>query len=188
LTDVDLLSRSATGDREAFDEIVRRHHASVFRLARLLVARPDQAEDVLQQTFLSAWQGADGFRGEASARTWLLTITRNTALRVRERTAREPLAETSIDQLGLQAGWGGPDPEALALAAEQRERLVAAFGGLSAEEREVITLRDLEGLSGEATADLLGLGVPAMKSRLHRARMRLAARLKSEVSRATGRA
>lgn len=188
LSDTELLARSAGGDREAFDEIVRRHHAHVFRLARLLVARADQAEDVLQQTFLSAWQGAAGYRGEASARTWLLTIARNAAWRMRERTAREPVADTPLDELGIQAGWGSPDPEALAAAAERRDRLNAAFADLAADDRAILTLRDLEGLSGEETAALLGLGVPAMKSRLHRARMRLAARLTREVSRATRRA
>lgn len=188
LTDAALLAQSAAGDRDAFDEIVRRHHASVFRLARLLVNKSDAAEDVLQQTFLSAWRGAGGFRAQASARTWLLTIARNAAWRMRERVAREALAETPLDELGTQAGWGGPDPETLAMAAEQRERLHEAFAGLTVEEREVLTLRDLEGLSGDETAALLGVTVPAMKSRLHRARMRLAARLTSEVSRATGRA
>jgi RNA polymerase sigma-70 factor, ECF subfamily len=186
LTDDVLLARSAGGDRDAFDEIIRRHHGSVFRLARLLAARADHAEDVLQQTFLSAWQGAAGFRGEASARTWLLTITRNTALRARARLAREPLADTPIDELGVQAGWGGPSPEAMAVAAEQRDRLFEAFASLAPDEREILTLRDLEGLSGDEVAGIMGIGVPAMKSRLHRARMRLAARLSSEVSRATG--
>jgi RNA polymerase sigma-70 factor, ECF subfamily len=188
LTDVALLTRSAAGDRDAFDEVVRRHHASVFRLARLLVNKADGAEDVLQQTFLSAWRGAGGFRAQASARTWLLTIAKNAAWRMREREAREPLADTPLDELGIQAGWGGPDPEALAIAAEQRDRLHEAFADLTPEEREVLTLRDLEGLTGEETAALLGVTVPAMKSRLHRARMRLAARLTTEVSRATGRA
>jgi len=185
LSDVQILRRSAEGDRTAFDEIVRRHHASVFRLARLLVTRAEEAEDVLQQTFLSAWTGASQFRGEASARTWLLTITRHAALRMRERRSREPVDDTPLDELGMQAGWGGPDPEALAVATEHRELLQSAFAALAAEDREILTLRDLEGLSGDETATLLGVSVAAMKSRLHRARMTLAARVKSEVSRAT---
>ncbi len=185
LTDVQLLRRSAEGDRTAFDAIVTRHHASVFRLARLLMARTEEAEDVLQHTFLAAWKGASQFRGEASARTWLLTITRHTALRMRERASREPLDDTPIDELGMQAGWGGSNPEALALAAEHRELLTSAFAALTADDREILTLRDLEGLSGEDAAGLLGLSLPAMKSRLHRARMTLAARVKSEVFRAT---
>lgn len=188
LSDLSLLERSAAGDRDAFDAIVARHGASVYRLARLLAPRTDEAEDVLQQTFLAAWKGAARFRGEASARTWLLAIARNAALGFRRRRQREPVAETPLDELGLQAGWGGLDPEALAVAAEHRELLAAGFAALAPEDREVITLRDLEGLSGEETAALLGIGVAAMKSRLHRARMTLAAEVRKEVPRATGRA
>lgn len=187
LTDQTLLVRAAAGDHAAFDLIVERHRASVFRLARLLAPQPDEAEDVLQQAFLAAWRHAAQFRGEASVRTWLLTITRHTALRARERRQREPLDETPLDELGRAAGWGGPDPEALALAGERRDLLAAAFAALPPDDREVLTLRDLEGLSGEQTAALLGVGLAAMKSRLHRARLALAVRVRNEVSHATGR-
>ena len=188
LSDVVLLQRSAGGDREAFDQVMRRHYASVYRLARLLMDGDADAEDVLQQTFLAAWKGAARFRAEATVRTWLLVIARHAALRTRQRHAREPIEATSLDDLGLQAGWGGPDPEALAMTAERRDLLEAAFERLTPEDREVITLRDLEGLSGEDTAAVLGVSVTAMKSRLHRARMGLAVRVKGEVSRATERA
>jgi len=94
LIDLALVRRSAQGDREAFDTLLARHQASVFRLARYLTGNQDQAEDVLQQTFLSAWQGAAGFRGESSIRTWLLTIARNAALTRRKQAAREPIDET----------------------------------------------------------------------------------------------
>ena len=186
-TDVALLQRSAAGDRDAFDQFITRHQASVFRFARALVDRPEDAEDVMQQAFLSAWRSAAGFRGDASARTWVLTIARHAAHHLRGHLAREPHGDTPLDELGVQAGWGGPDPEGLAMAAESRERLMAAFGGLSAAEQQLLTLRDLEGLSGEDTAALLGVSVAAMKSRLHRARLTLAARLTTEVPRATPR-
>jgi len=188
LSDRALVERAAAGDREAFDLIVVRHRGSVFRLARLLVPQQHEAEDVLQQTFLAAWRSAGQFRGDASLRTWLLTITRHTALRARERRQREPIDDTPLDELGRAAGWGGPDPEAMALASQRRDLLAAAFEALTPEDREVLTLRDLEGLSGEETAALLGVGLAAMKSRLHRARLALAVRVRNEVSRATGRA
>jgi RNA polymerase sigma-70 factor, ECF subfamily len=187
LTDLALLERSAAGDREAFDAIVARHGPSVYRLARLLAPRQDEADDVFQQAFLAAWKGASQFRGEASARTWLMAIARNAAIGLRRRHLRERVTDTPLDELGVRAGWGGPDPEALAVAAEHRERLAAAFAALAPEDREVITLRDLEGLSGEEAAALLGIGVAAMKSRLHRARMTLAAQVRKEVPRAAGR-
>lgn len=97
------------------------------------------------------------------------------------------MAEASLDELGLQAGWGGDDPEALAVAAEHRERLAAALARLAPEDREVITLRDLDGVPGEQTASMLGVNVAAMKSRLHRARMTLAAEVRKEVGGAAGR-
>lgn len=188
LSDAVLLERSARGDRDAFDQVMLRHHASVYRLARLLVHGDDDAEDVLQQTFLAAWKNAGRFRAEAAVRTWLLTIARHMALRTRRRRAREPVQDVSLDELGVQAGWGSPDPETLAMMSERQELLEAAFETLTPEEREVMTLRDLEGLSGEDTAAVLGLSVAAMKSRLHRARLALAARVRSEVLRATRRA
>jgi RNA polymerase sigma-70 factor (ECF subfamily) len=168
-----------------FDALVTRHQASVFRLARLLTRSQDDAEDVLQQTFLSAWRHRAQFRGEASVRTWLLTIARNTALTARTRLGREPLDATPLDDLGIRAGWGGPSPEDLAIRSEQHHRLSAAFARLSADDQTILTLRDLEALSGDATAQLLGLSVPAMKSRLHRARLTLAALVREEDTHAT---
>ncbi|MEZ5288561.1 MAG: sigma-70 family RNA polymerase sigma factor [Vicinamibacterales bacterium] len=188
LSDEALLGLAAGGDADAFDVFLLRHSASVFRLARALLRQPDEAEDVLQQTFLSAWRHAAQFRGEASARTWLFAIARHAAVRHRRTRAREPVDDAPIDDLGLEAGWGGPDPEAMAVAAEDRERLSRALAALTDEQREILTLRELEGLSGEETARVLGLGLAAMKSRLHRARLALAGRLRNEVSRATGRA
>lgn len=187
LTDLALLERSGAGDRDAFDVIVARHGPSVYRLARLLLPRPDEADDVFQQVFLAAWKGAGQFRGEASARTWLLSITRHAALSLRRRRAREPVTEASLDELGVRAGWGSQDPETLAVAAENRERLAAAFARLTPEQREVIALRDVEGVPGEQAATMLGVSVAAMKSRLHRARMTLAAEVRKEVGRAAGR-
>lgn len=178
--DVERLRLTAGGDRDAFAAVVARHQDSVYRLARILTRNAAAAEDVLQQTFLSAWQSAHQFRADASVRTWLLTIARHAALRQRERRAREPIDDTPIEQLGARAGWGGPDPEALAIAAQDRIRVAAALATLTAEDREILTLRDMEDMPGDEAAALLELSVAAMKSRLHRARLRLAAALRME--------
>ena len=188
LTDEALLTRSAAGDAAAFDQLVGRHAASVLRMIRYRVDDAAAAEDVLQQTFLAAWRSAPSFRGEARVKTWLFTIARNTAARVRDRAQRVPLADVPLETLGVEAGWGSEDPETIALAAERHDLLRAAFASLDDEAREVLTLRDLEELSGDDTAALLGVSLAAMKSRLHRARMTLAARVKGEVRRATRRA
>lgn len=188
LTDAELLVRAGAGDRDAFGTLVERHQASVYRFARTVVTRPADAEDVLQQSFLAAWRGASRFRGESSVRTWLFTIARNAALTLRAHDARWAPSEVPVEELGLAAGWGSDDPESAAVEAERQAALTAAFGALEPAEREVLTLRDLEGLSGDETATLLGLSLPAMKSRLHRARLALAARVRQEVGGATRRA
>ena len=181
LTDADLVRRANAGDAEAFGALVTRHQAHVFRLAHLLTRSRDEAEDVLQQTFLSAWRSLGSFRGDASVRTWLLTIARHAAFARRQQVAREPIDPVSMDELGLQAGWGGPSPESQALSAERSAIFVAAFGRLAPDDREILTLRDLEGLAGDEVAGMLGLTVPAMKSRLHRARLALAVEVREEM-------
>jgi RNA polymerase sigma-70 factor (ECF subfamily) len=188
LSDHDLVALAVSGDRGAFAALVGRHQARVFRLARALTDDHHEAEDVLQQTFLSAWQALGGFRGEASVRTWLLTIAKNAAWQARAKRAREPIDDVPIDDLGLLAGWGQADPETIASRAQERALLEAAFARLAPEERQVLVLRDLEGVSGEETAAAIGTSLAAMKSRLHRARLRLAAELRKGVPRVAGRA
>lgn len=183
LTDQELVQRASARDVEAFGALVMRHQASVFRLAHLLTRRRDEAEDIFQQTFLSAWQHVDRFRGDSSVRTWLLTIARNAALTRRARVSNEPIAAMSVDDLGVRAGWG-TDPEALAIASERHDLLAEAWSRLAPEEQEILTLRDLEGLTGEETATMLAITLPAMKSRLHRARLALAAFVRERMSHA----
>lgn len=180
LTDLDLARQCQAGSHDAFAQLMQRHQASVFRLARLLTASHAEAEDVLQQTFLSAWQHIAGFRADASVRTWLLTIARHAAFARREQIARAPVDPTPLDELGIRAGWGGPSPEQEALSGERTTLLTRAWVRLAEEEREILTLRDLEEVPGDQAATLLGISLPAMKSRLHRARMALAVAVKEE--------
>jgi len=177
-SDRDLIGRTAAGDRRAFEELVERHAAAVLRIATAACGDPSTAEDALQQTFLSAYRNASSFRGDASVRTWLLTIARNAAFRLRAKTDREELLEEPLLTLGIDAGWGSDDPEAIAIAAERKETLRAAMSTLSAEDQEVLILRDLEGLRGAEAAEVLGISERALKSRLHRARLRLAVALR----------
>lgn len=177
--DVQLLRRTAEGDRAAFDALVRRHAGAVLRLGRAICGDVGLAEDAAQQAFLDAFRNAHRFRGEASPRTWLLTIARNAALKLRGRQQRETPRAAPLDELGTAAGWGSADPEALTLLAERRVLLEDALNSLSPSDREILVLRDIEQLSGAETASMLGLQLRAMKSRLHRARLRLAAALRA---------
>jgi RNA polymerase sigma-70 factor (ECF subfamily) len=177
--DAELLRRAADGDAAAFEGVVSRHEARLFRFARALTRDATAAEDALQEAFLAAWRGAAGFRGGPSAAPWLLTIVRHQVHRQHRRRAGQPSAFASLEELGEQAGWGAADdPEAVAITRERRERVQVALDALGDEEREVLVLRELEGLTGEETAAALGIGLAAMKSRLHRARLRFAARLR----------
>lgn len=179
-SDRDLIARAAEGDRRAFELLVERHAAAVLRLATAVSGDPVAAEDALQQTFLNAYRSASGFRGDASVRTWLLSIARHAAYRVRPRNEREELVEEPLMKLGVDAGWGSPDPEAIAIAAERTGALREALSMLSPEDQEVLILRDLEGLRGAEAAELLDISERALKSRLHRARLRLAVVLRRE--------
>ncbi len=179
VTDLCLLKKSALGDGSAFGIFVERYQAAVFRHALCLSGNKADAEDLLQETFLSAFRAAGQFRGEASGKTWLFHITRNAALRCLHRPPVVSETDLPLDGLAIRAGWGSNDPESLAMLAEDREHLENALAALPREEREVLFLRQWQKLSGEETIAVLGITLAAAKSRLHRARIRLAALLRS---------
>lgn len=181
MDDETLLSQAAAGDRAAFAQLVVQTRGRVFRYARTLVRSDDDAEEVLQRTFIAAWRGASTFEGRAKAFVWLCTIARHTAERAGRLRAGAPkhfeaLDAPEIEALGCAAGFG--DPETLTAELEETHRVRRALEGLPEEEREILTLRDVEGLSGPEVEAILGLSRAAAKSRLHRARLRLMAAMK----------
>jgi len=175
-SDAALLSATSAGDRDAFEAFVERHAPALWRFLVLAMRTNEDAEDVMQQTFLAAWKGASGARVERGARPWLFTIARHAAERVGRRTVRRADQEASLEALGEAAGFASEQatPEAFAEALEAQDLLEAALGDLASDDRAVLVLRDVEGLDGRATAEALGLTLAAMKSRLHRARLHLA--------------
>jgi RNA polymerase sigma-70 factor (ECF subfamily) len=180
--DLQLVQQARDGNARAFSELVVSHRGPVFRFARRLLKDDAAAEDVLQETFLTAHRRLGTWRGEGSFKSWLFAIARSEVLMQRRRRVGEPKdwePMESLPELGAEAGWGqAMDPQALSERLEERSHLEAALGTLDEAEREVLLLRDVEGLSGEDTATALGLTLPAMKSRLHRARLRLVAAVK----------
>jgi len=178
--DHELILRTAKGETAAFRLLVDRHAPAVLRYARALTESREDAEDIMQETFLAALRSAGRFRGEASVKTWLFVIARNSALRLRRNASRSSDGDgASLEELGAAAGFGSEDPESLAIRAQNRRKLAGALESLRTEDREILLLRDLEGLAGQPTAEMLGLTMPAMKSRLHRARLKLAAALRA---------
>jgi RNA polymerase sigma-70 factor, ECF subfamily len=159
----------------------------VLRYLRRLTRNEAEAEDLLQETLVDAFTHAASWRGDGSRRAWLLGIARHRVLHARRGAlAAHQVAmdetERPLEVLGVEAGWGAPvDPETLTVQLEERSLLEHALSALEPTSREVLTLRELEGLSGDETAQVLGLSLAAMKSRLHRARLELVAQVKREL-------
>ncbi len=186
-TEMECMRRVAKGDAAAFGDLVKTHQAALHRYALSLCKDASAAEDVLQETFLAAFRGAENFRGEAAIRTWLLTITRNSAFRFGRKRSGEPRAFENVSELenlselGAAAGWGVSEtPEFHVLQGEQKNRLDEALKKMSEGDREVLILRDLEELSSQQVAEVLEVSDAAVRTRLHRARLRLLAVLRQQ--------
>jgi RNA polymerase sigma-70 factor (ECF subfamily) len=172
-----LLQQSAAGDRHAFLDFAVNHQAPLLRFCRTLTATAEDAEDVLQETLLTAWRKAGTFEGRGSARSWLLTIARRKAYSAMRRPRPEPAGDSkTLEELGAAGGWGRSDSDE-DLGLEEQIQVRQAFQRLSQSDRQVLVLRDLEGLTNQEAAMTLGVEVPALKSRLHRARLRLMTQL-----------
>ena len=158
------------------------HLNAAYTLARYLTRNDHDAEDVVQDAFLRAFTYRDTFRGEGaeSARAWLLTIVRNTAFSWRRREGRSALA-TEFDETQHSDSVAGEHPEAALLRGATRERLQRAIDQLPPEFREVIVLRELEGMSYREIGDVVGVPAGTAMSRLSRARERLQRVLRPEV-------
>ncbi len=182
-TDEALVRRAAAGDRSAFERLASRHAAALYRFTVRVCGGEREAEDALQDGLLAAWRGAATYRGDSAARTWLYQVVVNACRRRHRRRAGEP-ASVEGEEAAAAVASDESGPEARVAARQAGRCLDAALAELSAEAREVLMLRDVEGLSGEETAAALGLGLAAMKSRLHRARLDLKARVEARLGHA----
>jgi len=182
-SDEALVRNAASGDRQAFERLVARHAAPLYRFTIRVCGGEREAEDSLQDGLLAAWRGAATFRGDSTARTWLYQVVVNACRRRHRRRAGEP-AQTEPEEAAAAVAVDESGPEERVAAREAGRALDAALSMLAPEAREVIMLRDVEGLSGEETAAALGLGLAAMKSRLHRARLELKALVEARLGHA----
>ncbi len=167
-----LAARAKSGDHEAFRTIMQRCNQRLFRVARAVVGNDDEAEDVLQESYLRAFAGIAAFRGEAGLLTWLTTITLNEARgRLRKRRPTVDLNEMDEMQARIIPFPGAaPNPEAEAARSEVRQLLEKAIDALPEDFRVVFMLREVEGCSVEETAAQLKLKPQTVKTRLFRAR------------------
>jgi RNA polymerase sigma-70 factor (ECF subfamily) len=178
-----LVARAREGDAAAFNELVNRYSRKIYRLAKHITQNDEDAEDVLQETFLKAFEHLGDFQGQSKFYTWIVRIAVNESLmklRKRKSDRTVPLDEpvdTGEDTVVREIAVWDENPEQKYSRDELGEILEEAIQSLKPAFRTVFVLRDIEELSTEETAEALGISVPAVKSRLLRARLQLRERL-----------
>lgn len=177
-----LVAASRDGDPAALEALVRSHQDRVYSFAMRMCRNVEDAKDILQDTFLGVIRSIREFREESKFSTWLYRIAANACLKKRRRGVHDPTPEQelSLDDLMPRTDaegrkpeipdWSG-DAERALLHGELSARMENAIDKLPKDYKIVLVLRDVEGLSAEETAHAVGLSVPAVKSRLHRARV-----------------
>jgi RNA polymerase sigma-70 factor (ECF subfamily) len=177
-----LVAAAKRGDTQAFEELVNRYEAKIFRLTMNITRNREDAEDSMQDAFLKSYSHLKNFQEDSRFYTWLVRIAANEALmRLRKRRGNvfsldEPI-EAEEDLVPREIEDWGPSPEQRFAQTEMHEILSGAIDGLDPDFRVVFVLRDVEGLSTEETAETLKISVPAVKSRLLRARLKLRQKL-----------
>lgn len=177
--DDELLAAARAGDAASLEALLSKHQARLYRFSLKMCGSPSDAQDVLQETLIALTRSLHTFRSDASVSTWLYTVARSFCIKRRRKSKFAPIRTESLDQ---NVADFTPDPGLApdeALAAQQVQMaLNTALAALPVEHREVVLLRDGEGLTATEVASVLGVSVDAVKSRLHRARLALRDSLK----------
>ncbi|AEI61977.1 sigma-70 family RNA polymerase sigma factor [Corallococcus macrosporus] len=173
-TDEQLVKAARSGDGEALDEVLTRHEKQVYRFGLRMCGSEEDAMEVLQETLLTAFRGIHAFRGDAALSTWLYQVARTHCFRLRRRRAGAPEDFQPLDMpAATQVVAQEATPDMVSHARQMGEVLQAAILALPEAYREVLILRDVEGLTAEEAARVVGVEVRALKSRLHRARLQM---------------
>ena len=200
-SELELMKKSQTGDRGAYGRLVQLYQDRLYNAVLRMIGDHDEARDVAQETFTRGLDKIDGFRGDASPYTWLFRIATNLSISRMRKVQRHrtfsldrPGGNTSAasrgattttdndDQPGAMSNRladGGPTPDELLETRERNQKVLEALGRLDAEYRAVLVMRDIEGFDYQQMADVLGLPLGTLKSRLFRARLALRDELKS---------
>lgn len=181
-SDLDLINQFRKGDQLAFEELLSRYSNKVFSLATRLTRNPEDAEEVLQDVFVTVHRKIAGFEGKSSFSSWLYRVTVNAAfMKLRKRRQDPAVAlEDVVAQSHNVAALNSPETayvDSLSIRNEMLEALEAAIRKLPDDYRPVFVLRDVDGLTSREVGRILNLTVPAVKSRLHRSRLMLRRRL-----------
>lgn len=172
-----LLAQAQAGDDQAMEELLKSMQPRLYRFSMKVCRHNEDAQDVLQDTLLLIARSLRQFRGTSSLSTWAYTIARNLCIKKRRKSRFAPKVEESLDGLAPHErsalATGDPDPQKSAESAQLMGRINTAIAALPHEQREVLVLRDVEGLRAQEVAQITELSVAAVKSRLHRARAQL---------------
>lgn len=181
-SDEDLVRRAQAGDSEAFGELAERHSTVLRRMLYRITRNCDAAMEAVQEAMVRAWRNISRFEGRAKFSTWLTRIGINEAYRGMRAGNRETCLDCD-DGPGEALVDPAPGPESVAEAHDLLSSVNHALDELSSDYREAVVLRDVEGLSTREAADSIGIGERALKSRLHRGRRELRARLEEDLDR-----
>ena len=185
LTDLELVDRFTKGCEASFNEIVHRYETKAYNLAMRLTRNQEDAEEVLQDVFVTVYRKVSGFEGKSKFSSWLYRITVNASfMKLRKRRQDQTVALEdvvsnlhNITTLAPLNTFSLPC-DSFAVANEVRVALESSIAKLPEEYRAVFVLRDIDGLSNKEVGDILELSIPAVKSRLHRSRLMLRKRLR----------
>jgi RNA polymerase sigma-70 factor (ECF subfamily) len=183
IEEAEQIEKARGGDARAFGDLIGKYERKIFRLAQHITQNREDAEDVLQETFLKAYEHLNQFQGNSKFYTWIVRIAVNQALmKLRKRKSDKTVSmdegiDTGEDVVVREIAAWDEDPEQRYSREELNEILTAAVDSLAPAYRTVFVLRDVEDLSTEETAEALELSIPAVKSRLLRARLQLREKL-----------
>jgi RNA polymerase sigma-70 factor (ECF subfamily) len=177
-SDLDLIACVSKGDSSSFEELISRYGPKVLNLALRVTRNSEDAEEVVQDVFVTVFRKIEGFERKSAFSSWLYRVTMNTAfMKIRARNRRKAISLEDLDP-NVQLNYAGErsdttDTDYLSCRHELRRELQVAVDKLPEEYRAIFILRDVDGLSNQVVSEVLGLSVPAVKSRLHRSRVLL---------------
>lgn len=177
MDELQLIQKAQHGDRDAFARLLERYQKPVYHQALRIVSNPEDAADMTQEAFFKAWQGLPGFQGDSSLATWLYRLTNNVCIDFLRREKKRK-GDASLDDEARDFASALTDPAPTpqrALEKKELQRAVAdGLAHLSEDHRQVLVLREINGLSYEEIAQVLDLSPGTVKSRIARARLALA--------------
>lgn len=182
VTDAQLVDSFRAGDKDAFVELLNRYSEKVHNLSIRITRSEEDAEEVLQDVFVTVYNKIDKFEGKSAFSSWLYRITVNTSfMKLRKRKQNNSISIEEVSP-GIRDNWVGlrsdaSDMNYICSRHELRDELEKAIAKLPEEYRVIFVLRDVDGLSNQEVGEILSLSVPAVKSRLHRSRLMLRKRL-----------